>query len=93
VPQPNIKGLKVSLMSQDSVEDFTFHGDCVSATIGSNNGPLCAPILEVVVTGHDSIDIKGAGISIEWQRIVTTESEVNVIRNGQPAVYKIVGKL
>ncbi|MBU1311471.1 MAG: hypothetical protein KKE30_18270 [Gammaproteobacteria bacterium] len=79
-------------MDEIAIEDLSFHGNNASATLGTTNGPLCAPILQVFVTGPDSIQIKGQSLLIDWQSIKVTENEVQVVRNGRPSVYKITGK-
>lgn len=92
MPQNKLEGLTVSLLDDVAVEDLYFHGNKVRATIGVLNGPLCAPIFEIVVTGPDSIKIQRQSLLIEWQSIKVTENEVQVVRNGRPSVYKITGK-
>lgn len=85
-------GLTVSLLDEAEIEDFTFHGQSVSATLGSDGGPLCAPILAVTFTSDDSIIIQGQGIEILWRKIEIAENEIRVNRNGKPVIYAITGK-
>lgn len=87
-----LEGLKVSLEDDTQVEDFSFHGDKVIAIIGTRDGELCAPILEMNVLDFDTLEIKGQGVITRWQKIRITGNEVQVIRNGQQSVYRITGK-
>jgi hypothetical protein len=91
VPKIELEGLTVSLLDEVAIEDLSFHGNKASATLGTRDGPLCAPILEVLVTGPDSVQIKGQSVLIDWQGIKIGENEVQVVRNGRPSVYRITG--
>jgi hypothetical protein len=86
-----LEGLKVTLNDENIVEDFTFSGDNVIATIGTVNGPVCAPILEFKINNPSSLTVKGQGFEISWESIQISDSQVSTIRNGKPAIYKIKG--
>lgn len=87
-----IDGLYVSLVDENEIQDFSFGGDSVSATLGTQDGAVCAPILTAHEVDEATLIIKDQGIEIKWDNIEITDSSINVTRNGKPATYKITGK-
>lgn len=84
-----LQGLKLSLDDNDTVEVFHFGSNNVSATLGTVNGPVCAPILDFKITSESSILIEGQGIEITWESIEIGANELRTIRNGKKSVYII----
>ena len=84
-----LDGLSVSISDETIIEDFTFVGDNIIATIGSANGAVCGPILNLQINNSSSLTIKGEGFEINWENIEITDDQINVIRNGKPAIYVI----
>ena len=87
-----LEGLNLSIIDEALIEDLGFTGNSVTATIGTKVGPVCAPLLEYEVTGNDSLVIDKESFNIQWNKIELKEDTVDVIRNGAPAVYKVVSK-
>lgn len=84
-----LNGLKVELLDDEIFEQFTFYGDKVSATIGTVNGPVCAPILDLEENAPTSLQIQGQGFEFYWEDITISETQITTIRNGKAAIYKI----
>ena len=87
-----LEGLKVSLNDSDIVEDLTFSGNNVAATIGEKNGAVCSPILELQIQNESSITIIGSGFEINWGNIEINNNQISTTRNGKQSVYDIVAK-
>ncbi|MBF0274728.1 MAG: hypothetical protein HQK84_05805 [Nitrospinae bacterium] len=82
-------GLTVSLIDERLIETFSFTSDHVSATIGTKDGAVCAPILSFDAVRPDSVRIYGEGFEILWEDIEIGPVCVSVRRNGVPVVYGI----
>lgn len=87
-----IVGLRLSIVGDDSVEDLCFTEKFVTATQGSKSGPLCAPLLNYKITGADSLVIEGGGFDIRWTQIEFVGETLEVVRNSNPVVYRIVSR-
>ena len=88
----DLEGLKVSLNDERIVEDFQFAGDKVIATIGTKDGAVCAPILDLKIINPSALTIEGQGLAIKWEDVQITDSQILTIRNGKPAIYSIERK-
>ena len=86
-----IDGLKVSLVDENKIEVFSFRGDSVSATLGTIDGPVCAPILTVHEVDDASLIISDQSFEIKWNNVEITDSAIKVMRNGKSATYEITG--
>ena len=84
-----LDGLSVSISDETIIEDFTFAGDNIIATIGLANGAVCGPILDLQIIDPSSLTIKGEGFEFNWENIEIFDDQIKVIRNGKPAIYKI----
>jgi len=87
-----LKGLTLSIVDDSIIEDLSFSDDSVTATIGTNDGAVCAPVLNYEITGDDSLLIDKESFNIEWQKIEFGGNTITVIRNDAPAVYRIVSR-
>ena len=87
-----LEGLKLSIIDETSIEDLGFSGDSVIATIGTKDGPVCAPLLEYEITGNDSLVIDKESFNIQWSQIELKEDTIAVIRNGTPTEYKVISR-
>ena len=83
-----LEGLTLNLDHESIIEELSFGYDYVSATIGERNGAIASPLLDFEVQSHDSIIITG-DIPITWSKIVFFHDHLKVIRDGEPAIYKI----
>lgn len=81
-----LKGLRAELESESNVEVLSFHEFSVSATLGTKDGPVTAPILEYKVTSSDSLVIEGL-FPIIWENIEFGNGTISVVRNGEVATY------
>lgn len=86
-----LNGLTLKLIDDDIIEEWSFSEGLISATMGSINGPVTAPILKFNITGNDSLIIKGL-FPIIWDKIEFSQRHVKVNRNSEPAVYEIKEK-
>jgi|GEM_PF-4943792 len=87
-----LNGLVLSIVDEIAIENLSFTGDVVTATIGVKGGAVCGPVLSFVVTGDDSLVIDSAGFNLRWSYVEIADNAISVIRNGKPTVYHIVSK-
>ena len=91
--EKELEGLKVSISDKNIIEDFTFSGNRVIATMGTVDGAVCAPILELKILSPSSIAIKGQSFEITWEDIQISEKQITTTRNGKPAIDNIKEKI
>lgn len=84
-----LSGLTLALIDEVTVETFSFTGDHVAATLGTLNGAICAPLLELRINSPASLTIHGQGFEIVWENIICSGQQLSVIRNGRPAIYRV----
>ncbi len=82
-----LEGLRAELESKDCVEVLSFNEGSVSATLGTKDGPVTAPILEYKITSDRSLIIYGL-FKITWENIEFGSGSITVLRNGEKAVYR-----
>ena len=87
-----LEGLTLDLDHESILEELRFGYDYVSATIGVRNGAIASPLLDFEVQSHDSIIITG-DIPITWSNIEFFHDHLKVIRDGEPAIYKITSTI
>ena len=87
-----LSGLSLELVDESLVEQLSFNGSSVSATLGEHAGAVYAPILEVHLNAEQELIFRGAAIDLCWAKIVLYANELVVMRNGQPATYKILSR-
>ncbi|WP_226668054.1 hypothetical protein [Microbulbifer aggregans] len=86
----DLQRCKFSVLDEKRVENFTFSGEIICATIGMKNGPVCAPVLKYEITGSDSLVIDKEDFNIQWTNIEFKGNTLSVVRNGVPTEYKIL---
>ncbi|HPY40781.1 MAG TPA: hypothetical protein PLM98_09695 [Thiolinea sp.] len=87
-----LSGLTVELVDSLRYEHFTFLGSKVTASLGEKGGAICAPVLEVCVNAQQELTFTGANVELSWSKLVIQDHELVVVRNGQPAIYKILSR-
>jgi hypothetical protein len=82
-----IFGLHAELIDDQRYEVFLFGEEHVSATIGTVNGSIAAPVYDYEIVSDSEIHIMSGGIC--WSDIRFDGDRLYVKRNGKPSIYKI----
>lgn len=92
MPFNQLNGLTVELVHETLIEQVSFKGSSVIATLGTKHDALCAPILTMHLDKQESLVFTGAHVVLRWEQLAISEQEIKVLRNGQAAIYRILSR-
>lgn len=84
-------GQSIDIVSDTLANSYHFHADGhLSATIGTKDGPVAAPVFRYRVLSGDSIEIVDSNERIEhWSNIRAEDGLLHVERDGQPTTFTL----
>ena len=84
-------GRRLALISETDIETYRFQpAGHVAATLGTKNGPVCAPILAYSVLSADSIRlVHGDDVAITWTNIEIDGDVLRAECEGRVKTFRI----
>jgi hypothetical protein len=91
IPIPIPIGRRLALVSETDIEIYRFQpAGHVAATLGTTNGPVCAPLLVYSVLSADSIRlVHSDGAAITWTNIEIERDVLRAEREGRIKTFTI----